>query len=291
MQVEIAGTLFRRRTASTLAILILCGTSHAQLLPPGVINSPPTVIGDDQLMWSDTTLNVFEGGVVGRRFDAGHYVGQSSNVFVNVYGGDIGWGFSVNYNTTARIMGGNFGSLGITGTAYISGGVVGDYSIATSGSTVDISGGTIGDEFRIYGSGRHFDFLPETRVNISGGAIGKAFQISGYSTLTMSGGSFGKYRSFGSNSTINLIGTEFFLDGIAVDLVPGSRTQIDEREAILSGMLADGSPIELHLSTTGLEQDYFAADATLTLTLVPEPISIVILAMIMASCLGKVRRT
>lgn len=50
--------------AATLS-LVATGRAAAQTLPSGVINAPPTVIGPNESMGSNTVLNVSDGGLVG----------------------------------------------------------------------------------------------------------------------------------------------------------------------------------------------------------------------------------
>src|SRR5690606_34943106 len=58
-----------------------------------VIDVPPSIMGDDQAIGSDTQLNVFAGGEVGSNFHAGAEDFSSTNVQVNVLGGTVGGGF------------------------------------------------------------------------------------------------------------------------------------------------------------------------------------------------------
>ena len=61
---------------------------------------------------------------------------------------------------------------------------------------------------------------------------------------------------------INLFGTDFVLNGVPL---VGSMT-IDDRDVILSGLLADGSAFSFDLNSTfTLDEDFFSPYATLTL--------------------------
>ena len=72
-----------------------------------------------------------------------------------------------------------------------------------------------------------------------------------------------------SGSMVNLMGTEFLIDGVPLDsLVAGEAFTINDRDVTLSGLLADGTPFSFELnSTVSFGEDFFAPDATLTVTL------------------------
>ena len=96
-----------------------------------IINLPPSAIGEDGLIGSNTQLNVADRGAIGFRFEAGAEGGGSTNVEVNVSGGSIGNFFDANDGSTVNI----------------SGGVIGTGFDAMPGSTVEISGGVIENGF------------------------------------------------------------------------------------------------------------------------------------------------
>jgi hypothetical protein len=125
-------------------------------------------------------------------------------------------------------------------------------------------------------------------VNISGGSVGADFTASGVSVINISGGSIGASFGAESSSKINLFGTKFLLGSsdITSTLVLNTPTTITQRNILLSGFLADGSPFDFDLrSTTSLTQDYFSPSAVLTVTLViPEPNSILLLLVGLMCC-------
>ncbi|CAN0379685.1 unnamed protein product, partial [Ectocarpus sp. 4 AP-2014] len=88
-------------------------------------------------------------------------------------------------------------------------------------------------------------------VNISGGAIGYGFEAN-------------------PDSTVNLVGTEFTLHEALVELTPGVPTLILDRDTVLTGRFVDGTSFNSSVFRISLENS-FSPDATLTLTLVPEP--------------------
>ena len=128
-------------------------------------------IGNNSGIFSNTQLNVSDDGSVGFNFDAGD--ASSTNIEVNISGGEVGSTFDA-----------------LTGsTVNISGGTVGNNFDAESGSTVNITGGTFGSSF---------DANSGSTVNISGGEGGNFFRANSGSTVNISGGTFGS--SFDANS-------------------------------------------------------------------------------------------
>ena len=130
----------------------------------------------------------------------------------------------------------------------VMGGTIGIFADAQSGSEFNISAGSLGDGFRAF---------PDSVVNISGGTIGDDF-----------------HAFFGS--TINLRGSDFFLDGVSLDgsLAINNRFTIEDRDVVLSGLLADGTPFSFDLISVFdpvSDDDFFHTSATLTVTLVRLP--------------------
>lgn len=125
-----------------ILFLVICSTC-AQAQFDTVINLPDTdgtnpadfsgdSIGNNGQIFSNTQLNLSDGGSIGDGFEAGDSSGSSTNVEVNISGGTVGNAFGA-FNGSA---------------VNISGGTVGDNFEADAFSTVNISGGTVGDEFR-----------------------------------------------------------------------------------------------------------------------------------------------
>lgn len=85
-----------------------------------------------------------------------------------------------------------------------------------SGSTVNISGGTVSDDFRGHNN---------SLINISGGTVSEGFEVRSGSTANISGGTVGPTQVF-SGSTFNLSGGEVerlsAREGSVVNLIGGS---------------------------------------------------------------------
>ena len=119
-----------------------------------VINTPPTMIGDQYSIGSNTQLNVLTGGSVGAYFHAGAVDGTSSNVEVNISGGTVGSQFTAYSGSTINVTAGTVG--------FIDAGV---FPEQNTNINVNISGGNVGVVNANYGS----------IVNVSGGLVGELF--------------------------------------------------------------------------------------------------------------------
>ena len=197
-------------------------------------------VGGDGLT---TQLCIFNRGSLGKNFDA------NAGSEVNISSGTVDNFFDANSGSEVNISGGR----------------VGTHFNAQSGSAISISGGTVG----IF-----FDANSGSNVNISGGSVGDGFRAFTDSVVNISGGTFGDNFHAFRESAINLRGSNFVLDGVPLDgsLTIDDAFTINDRDVILSGVLADGSAFSFDLNTdfppeTG--EDFFRSDAILTVTLVP----------------------
>ena len=244
---------------------------------------------------SGTEFNVF-GGVVSSFFNAnsGSEINISGGVVANgfqanagslveIIGGDVSNNFTANAGSLVNISGGNVGPFfDAQSSVNISGGSVGGLFGANFGSQVDISGGSVesinatsGGQVNVGGgSVGSFNALEGSLVTVEGGSLGDFDAFSGSET-NISGGSFGGVFSAFSESDVNLFGTEFLVDGVLLDgLELGESFEVDVRDVTLSGLLSDGSSFEFELISVFNDDDFFASDANLTVTLtavVPEP--------------------
>ncbi len=166
----------------------------------------------------------------------------------------------------------NFNSDVGSAMTVMSGATVG-YGFEALGSSVRITGGTIGDAF---------DAFSGAIVSISGGTIGDGFSAHQGSAIEISGGLLGpNFRAF-EGSTVNLIGDEFLLNGEPISGMELSQPfTLTDRSGRLSGRFADGSPFEITLGGPGRPGfiELISSDALLTLTLVPEPHSIALFVL------------
>lgn len=117
------------------------------------------------------------------------------------------------------------------GVANITGGIVGDNATTLFGNTLNLSGGTIGDFFHAAAG---------STVNMTGGKIGQRFEAASGSTINLSGGTIAPAFQTEQGSTLNLFGGEFQLNG--QPYTDNTLGNIDFRQNVFSGTLADGSP-------------------------------------------------
>ena len=117
-------------------------------------------------------------------------------------------------------------------------------------------------------------------VNISGGILGDSFEVQNGGTLNISGGIFGDNFDARSGSTVNIFATEFSLNGSPIDA-----STLDEpftvlgrgEDVVLSGVFADGTLFDFDLNPNNpffSSLDFFDPNSTLTITrvvAVPEP--------------------
>ena len=217
------------------AMLVATVPALAQSDPSGfttVINVPPTSFGDGESIGSDTQLNIADGGTIGLSFDVGATDGTSTNIEVNMTGGNVGFRFHF-----------------------------------YSGSSVNVSGGRISSLAGYDGS----------ILNFSGGQVDALFRFFDGSTANFSGGIIDKTRlEAWDGSTLNILGSEFVLDGVPLDLQLGQTLVITQRDVTLTGFLADGSAFDFLLDSTfgSGANPFFDSGATLTVTnVIPEPVS------------------
>lgn len=224
-------------------------------------------------------LTAFQGGALQINGGVFEIVSISYGSSAVIDGGSFGVGTFSRVSVTESemtIAGGSFGrSVSVRdGTLHVFSGVIGDDLTINSDSLVNIHGGIIGDDFGL---------TRGSTANITGGQIGASFGVGSDSLVNIYGGTFGPGFGAGSGSEVNLYVLELLLAGTPIDLLEGVPLTITDRDGVLlSAILADGSAFDLTLNQSSLSgQDYIDTDATLTVTLVPEPAG---LALLMGGC-------
>jgi hypothetical protein len=292
-------------TASTDAIPL--GIRQGQTL----VVDPGGMVGDNFNAGRGSTVNV-TGGTVGNYLEvveatvtiSDGSVGGQFDAFgsqVNISGGAVVTGLEAFHGSVVNIMGGSVGNdlIAFPGSQVnISGGAVGDEFEAWDGSQVTISGGAVGEEFDAL-SGSHvtitggtieevFSAYSGSQVTITGGSLGRWFRAREDSHVTISGGLIGDEFGAWDGSQVNLVGTEFYVDGVVLtDLVVAQPRTITARGVQLTGLLADGSPFRFDLNPSVDDPgDFVSPDATLTVTLVPEPSSVLSSALAILLAIG-----
>ena len=220
-----------------------------------IVNISGGSVGSDFRVLNGSEVNI-SGGSVDTNFET-----QSGSV-VNISGGSVGFSFQVRNGSEVNISDGFV-----------------DGFVAVGGSKVNISGGTVGDRITAIGNSEVFlsggvvdnliSALSGSEVNISGGIVNEGLRVSDGSVLNISGGSVGDTFEARDGSTVNLRGSDFVIDGVALDdLNLGEVFTILDRDVTLSGLLADGSAFSFELDSDPTPSQFgFESGATLTVTL------------------------
>ena len=245
-----------------------------------------------------TQLNLFEGGEINDPFEA------DFGTEINIGGGNVRQFFNMKNGSEVNISGGHVSGINLMSDniVNISGGRVSSVH-AMSGSIVNVSDGyvdllsAVDSVVNVNGGNVPvvFDVRSDSTVNISsgnflggmavlgseaniaGGDFGSAIHLEEAGTeANISGGNFDEFNALVlafADTEVNLFGTQFLLDGAKVDLQVGESLTIAERNVSLAGLFADGTEFQFQLSDRlpAVEFDYFSTEATLTVTLVPEP--------------------
>lgn len=135
------------------------------------------------------------------------------------------------------------------------GGVLPDnYNIGAGSSVIVESGGQVGMNLEVVGA----------QLTIEGGRVGSFFDAFAGSQVLLAGGTYGEYFTAHPGSAVTISGTDFRLDGQAIEGLDelGDMQSLDlPSGSLLSGTLEDGTPF-LFQNQRAIE--YFS-DGTLTL--------------------------
>jgi hypothetical protein len=178
-----------------------------------------------------------------------------------------------------KMTGGEVSVLDATGNVTIHGGSV-DTMFFRGGGFVELSGGTIGDDFQV-GSvvvgALSDDPMRETvvgsngRVTVRGGSIGERMVLRNGRTLDYSGGLIGDALQVLEGSKVTIRGSHFLVDGVQLSWPTSGKLVLTERDVALTGLLTDGQPFRFDLNSQPDHGDYFSPQASVTVILVPEP--------------------
>ncbi len=243
----------------------LVGSTLVAATPPAiirhVINDPSEL--DQQGLRAGQTLNLGAGASIGADFTAvGAEIHLNGGVFgdyldiadttLTITDGMIGDGFDAFNASIVNISGGSIG-----------GHLGDDIPGIHRGATLNFTGGTISSSFTMY---------PGSTANLKDGQT-SFFGVGDNSIGNISGGEHDNY--FGAlNSTTNIFGLSFTLDGVELTpgMTPNEILTILDRNVLLEGILADGTPFHSTLNTIFEPGNYrFNEGANVNLILVPEP--------------------
>ncbi|TWU25972.1 beta strand repeat-containing protein [Bythopirellula polymerisocia] len=235
------------------------------LIPPGIRGEQTLtvdlggVVPNNFMVGSGSTITVPEGGVVGKNLEAiggvvnvqGGEVGPNLDAFegsvVNISAGNVFYGLRAHFDSTLNISG---GKVGVSDSSQA---MLGGTVWASTGSTINVTGGEVGS---LRGE-------PDSWINISGGRIGEYSQSLDGAIITFSGGTIGNHFATGGNASLDIFGNEFRVDGQIVSGLDslGDSRQIDFNTlAVYSGVLADGTPFAL----AHQDADYITPQTVLT---------------------------
>lgn len=178
------------------------------------------------------------------------------------------------------------------------------------GAIANISGGVIAGELSVQGgydtqevanvSGGIIQMgaslMNDAVLNFSGGKIEQRLHVDEESIINMSGGVLDLDEGFASVfGTLNLFGTQFFIGDVDITdtLMSGEKLIVDDRNVVLSGVLADGSPFRFGLSAPNVGRVrplFIPPRALVTITLVPEPTTQVLMLLVGAIFVSGSRR-
>ena len=130
-----------------------------------------------------------------------------------------------------------------------------------SNSALNVSGGSIGDDFQLGA---------KAVGNIAGGSFGNDFTAGDISELNLSGGSFSDGFRLVGEAQLNIFASAFTLDGEPVaEVALGQPFEVLDRDVTLAGLLNDGSAFSFDLNSSDLGDgsDLFSPSATLFLNL------------------------
>jgi hypothetical protein len=224
----------------------------------------------------DGTLNLVEShGQVGFSTRSGGIanIHDSTNVSLSMYGGEV----NIAGNSNVQLYGTEDDSR-----LTITGGLIRNMFGFSGHTELNQFGGTIDARFlsfieddvvfNVVGgvfTGTVFA-RDQSVVNVAGGHVEGGVSAASGTTINMSGGIVDGDLSANDGSTVHFYGTEFLLDGEEIPgLVVGQPMTIGQRDVMLEGRWADGSPLSIDLRITSpFPADRIDADATLTITLI-----------------------
>ena len=190
------------------------------------------------------------GGIVGESLEI--YVGGALNSYVGTVerNGDVYNGGVLNIKGGAV---GNEWTVDSGGRINLEQGSLGSSTTINPGGQLTASNGTIGSNLNVYGTATIDDALVGANADVFSGG-----------RLHLMGGALGRGVNGRAGGEIHLYGSEFHVGAEVVDGLnaPGDVVAVDvSTTKLLSGVLADGSPIVLapqQLSSLGLDGDVIA---------------------------------
>lgn len=248
-----------RLSAITACLLGVCEIGHVYGQFSTIINLPPDTA--PSFIGSDTQVNVLAGGALGTFVQSGVQNGSTSNIEVNVMGGQVGRGFAAHRGTVVNVSAGDVGdNFDATSGSIINilGGSV-DHSLdAEDGALINVTGGFLGDEADV----------SDAQIVVDGGTVGRDLGLFDDSTLTMRSGEVGGGVHL-NNSKIDILGgmtgsvflTESILNvsggsaGNALNAILGSEINILGGEVGVRTLVQTSSVLNLESGSLGADAE------------------------------------
>lgn len=222
---------------------------------------------------------------------------------VNLLNGGSLEGFEADFGSVINVHGGVIhpGSH-FSGEVNIFGGIVREFTGFESSSVVNVYAGQLTGGNNLHGTmnlrggshGGSLDAYAGSILNVAGGSIASGVNARGIVNLTA--GSLGSHFALLQGATMSIRASMAFLNGAPIPgLALGQTVTISERgNFTLAGELTDGTPFDFDLNDDSfkwfMEQaDFFDPNASLQITLVPEPTSAALLAIAAFAWLGRRR--
>lgn len=286
-----------------LAAASLLSTASARGAFTTVVNAPPDVIAPDTNFSVDTQINLHPGtvAIVGDVLSLGSFGAPAVNVELNVLGGSVwaveAWDGSQFHVVDGSVKTGNL--LGGVGT--MSGGQIETWSLFAKGH-LEMSGGIAGrievagnsnasDPDRAFGelTGGAVGILDVTGdVVIRGGEI-EATHLQSGGSVELSGGMMGSVFEAIAESRCSIRGSSFLIDGVEPAWPADGKLVVTQRDVSLAGTLLDGQTFHFELNSLPGGSHFFSPEAVITITLVPEPSALVLLAVGFVAFVGRCR--
>ena len=146
--------------------------------------------------------------------------------------------------------------------ANVTGGTITEGFDAAAGAVVNLSGGSLGNNIKAWGG---------SIVNFAGGSASNFSRAFDGSVVNISGGSWENNTFFlEAGSLANFYGQEFHLNGEVIDGLAFDESYVlTDRDGVLTGLLADGSPFSFSLTQVS-GRGSRPHEGTITLNLIAE---------------------
>jgi len=272
--------------------------SPAIIGPGEVLNIGVGGVGaDDIRVEQGGVVNVVGGLLTSPGMSEAHVYGE-----VNVYSGGTNGVIWVYDTGVLNVHDGNLrGYTFVTGgTLNVYDGYPGAYMGIYNGATVNINGGEINDLETFNSTWNVYDGTVQwfmtaafnVTMNIFGGNFPSGLNIGSGSIVNISGGELSPRIEFSQESELNISATSILLNGEPIpNFGPGQEMEVSQRNVTLSGVFLDGTHFAIELNDNDDPYYFIHPLATVRVTLVPEPQSLVLILLCAILGASRISRT